>query len=148
MSEQFYRLSTPVSAEEFTHYFQFRWQQLRQPLNLPSGSEQDSLELQAHHCMAVTEDHTIIGVGRVHLDTSISAQVRFMAIHSNFQRRQIGSQILVNLLSYAKSAGAKSCWLNARASACKFYQSHGFMIIDEVDSSLNVPHFRMEKKLN
>lgn len=145
MAEHCFKLCAPVSEEEFTRYFQFRWQQLRQPLQLPLGSEQDALDPQAYHCMAVTTDRTIIGVGRIHLDTPITAQVRFMAVHASYQRRQVGSLILEELLLYAKSVGAKTCWLNARASARDFYQAQGFSVVGEIDSLLGIPHFRMEK---
>jgi len=143
-----FKLYSPESEEEFARYFQFRWQQLRQPLNLPVGSEQDALESHAYHCMAVTEDHTIIAVGRIHFDSELAAQVRFMAVHPSYQRRQVGKQVLDDLLNYAKNASAKTCWLNARASAIHFYEAQGFVVLDEVNTQLDIPHYRMEKTLN
>lgn len=148
MADDYYTLCSPHSEEEFIRYYQFRWQQLRKPLNLSPGSEQDDCESQAYHRMAVTKDQTIIGVGRIHLDSLATAQIRFMAIDSKYQRRQIGSQLLIDLLQYAQTAGVKTCWLNARADACDFYQAHGFNIEHEIDSLLNIPHYRMQKSIS
>jgi ribosomal protein S18 acetylase RimI-like enzyme len=148
VADDFYTLCSPQNEEEFTRYYQFRWQQLRKPLNLPQGSEQDDFESQAYHCMAVKKDQTIIGVGRLHLDSTTTAQIRFMAIDRHYQRRQIGSQLLKNLLQYAQTAGVKTCWLNARADACDFYRAHGFSVEREIESVLNIPHYRMQKSLS
>lgn len=147
MTEDFYTLCSPHTEEEFARYYQFRWQQLRQPLNLPIGSEKDDLESQSYHRMAVIEDHAIVGVGRIHLDSPLTAQVRFMAIDSRYQLRHIGSQLLNDLLRYAKKSGANMCWLNARAGACDFYLAQGFIVESEIDSLLNIPHYRMKKSL-
>lgn len=147
MTEISYTLSSPVTDDDFARYFYFRWQQLREPLNLPSGSEKDQLDSQAYQRMALLSDRTIIGVGRIHLDTPGSAQLRYMAIDSNFQRCGIGSRLLSDLLLHAKKAGAELCWLNARETACTFYQSQGFTLLHAIDSSLNIPHYKMQKHL-
>lgn len=147
MTEDFYTLCSPHTEEEFARYYQFRWQHLRQPLNLPLGSEQDESESQAYHRMVLLDDQTIIGIGRIHMDTPHTAQVRFMAIHSNYQRRHIGSLLLADLLLQAKNRGAELCWLNARETACAFYQSQGFTVASRTGSLLNIPHFRMQKRL-
>ncbi|MEM7304694.1 MAG: GNAT family N-acetyltransferase [Pseudomonadota bacterium] len=137
----------PQSAEEFKDYFHFRWQQLRQPLGLPPGSEQDQDESQSFHCMAVTDDLKIIGVGRIHQPSAGVMRIRFMAIDECVRGMGVGSALLKNLLEYASLNEAELCWLNARESACRFYQKHGFDIIEKTDTDLNIPHFRMEKRL-
>ena len=76
MEKQIFTLTKPKSAVEFERYYQFRWQQLRAPLNLPLGSEKDECELKAFHSMALATDNSIIGVGRIHLDAANIMRIR------------------------------------------------------------------------
>lgn len=144
---QKYLLQQPRTTAEFKSYYHFRWQQLRQPLGMPPGSEQDKNEADAFHCMAVYPDQTIIGVGRINRESSSIMRIRYMAIDKNVQGMGVGSAILNRLLEYAKSQNAQLCWLNARQEACEFYQKHGFEVTEEADTDLQIPHFRMEKFL-
>ena len=138
-------LLSPRTPEEFKSYYNFRWQQLRQPLNLPPGSEQDDYEADAYHCMAMSPDHKILGVGRINLHAPRVMRIRYMAIDKNVQGRGVGSAILNRLLDYAKTQDAELCWLNARQQACGFYQQHKFAIVGKAETDLQIPHFRMEK---
>ncbi|MEM8845178.1 MAG: GNAT family N-acetyltransferase [Pseudomonadota bacterium] len=140
-------LRSPKSDKEFEQYFYFRWQQLREPLKLPRGSEQDDLEDQAFHCMAIMPNQKIIGVGRINHELNNAMRIRYMAVDQTVQSKGVGSAILQKLIEYAKQKHAKTCWLNAREKACTFYLKQGFEIQDKIESDLNIPHFRMEKKI-
>lgn len=142
-----FTLACPQSAEEFAAYFNFRWEHLRKPLDMPLGSEQDTLESQAYHCMACLSDKTIVAVGRIHSDKKYSAQIRYMAVAPSLQRRGIGSVILSNLITYAKHQQLRKCWLKARQDVCAFYLKHGFQNMGPIDSELVIPHILMEKHL-
>ena len=144
---QKYFLRSPRTAEEFSAYYNFRWQHLRQPLNMPAGSEQDSNEGDSFHCMAVCPDQTIIGVGRINQESLSVMRIRYMAVNETMQGMGVGSAILSELLNYAKSKHANLCWLNARKQACGFYQKHGFEIVGQTETGLNIPHCRMVKHL-
>ena len=137
---------SPASEKEFSDYFCFRWKQLRKPLNLPIGSEQDEFEDQAFH-MAAYEDETIIGVGRLHLEENKTARIRYMAVHDQYQNQGIGGQILKKLEEIAKNKQLKACWLYAREGAIKFYLKNGYKIDGEANSGLSIKHERMEKKV-
>lgn len=139
--------TSPVTDEEFDRYYQFRWQQLRQPLQFPLGSERDQYEADAYHRMALDQNNQIIGVGRIHLQSKTHAQIRYMATTSAMQRHGVGSAILIDLLEYAAQQNIKICWLKSRASVCAFYQTHGFEITGPAESELPIPHVRMEKPL-
>ena len=139
--------TSPVTAEEFDRYFQFRWQHLRQPLQFPLGSERDEYETDAFHRMALADDNQIIGVGRIHCANDSHAQIRYMATATAWRRHGVGSAILTDLLEYAVQHNIKTCWLKSRESVSAFYQSHGFEIIGPAESELPVPHVRMEKPL-
>ena len=142
-----FTITSPVSNEEFESYYQFRWQQLRQPLQFPPGSERDQFEAEAYHRMALNPDNQIIGVGRVHFSSETHAQIRYMATTPSMQRHGVGSAILMDLLEYAAQQNITTCWLKSRESVCAFYQTHGFEIIGLAASELPIPHVRMEKHL-
>jgi|TARA_B110000238_G_C16110769_1_gene432585 hypothetical protein len=69
-------LTSPKSENDFELYYRFRWQQLRQPLNLAEGSERDSF-----HCMALDNDNSIIGIGSI--QSCDSGVMREHATHQN-----------------------------------------------------------------
>ena len=75
-----FTLASPKSADDFERFYLFRWQQLRQPLNLPLGSERDSLDTQSFHCMALYKQNSIIGVGTIQPTDSVAMRIRYMAV--------------------------------------------------------------------
>ena len=138
---------SPVTDKEFLDYYSFRWQMLRQPLNLPRGSEQDDIEMQSFH-IAAYEGKTIIGVGRIHIEPDHSARIRYMAVRGDYQNQGVGSRILQNLEKIADTENLKTCWLNAREGAINFYLKNGYVIKGQSNSELAVRHVRMEKTLD
>jgi len=138
---------SPDSEEEFAEYFSFRWQLLRKPLGLERGSEQDQLEKSAFHIAAYI-NHTIIGVGRLHVEVNATARIRYMAVHDDYQNQGVGSYILKELEQFALVNNIQTCWLYARESAVDFYINNGFVIKGENKSELSqLRHQRMEKPL-
>lgn len=76
--------------------------------------------------MAVNQDNKVLGVGRLHMVDDTLAQIRYMAVHQDYQRCGIGSQILKALEHKAVESGATSVFLNARDSHLVFYTRLGF----------------------
>lgn len=148
MIKKLFDITSPKSPEEFDRYFHFRWQQLRQPLQFPLGSERDEHEAMAFQRMAMNKNNKIIGVGRIHLETPSCAIVRYMATAPDMRHKGIGSAILRDLLAHATEIGATICGLNARESVCAFYQSQGFEIIGSATSELPILHVLMEKRIS
>ena len=97
--------------------------------------------------MAITPDQKIIGVGRINPDLPHTMRIRYMAVDQCAQGKGTGSAILQKLIEYAKQKNTKLCWLSARESACEFYKKQGFTIKSEIESELDILHFRMEKIL-
>lgn len=147
MSKQLFTTSSPTNAQEFAQYYHFRWQQLRQPLQFPIGSERDEYETVAFHRMAINGKNEIIGVGRIHFESRSLAKIRYMATAAAMRHKGIGTAILKDLLDHATEHGMEVCWLKARASVCPFYQRQGFVITGQTETELPVPHVRMEKHL-
>ena len=138
---------SPATPAELAEYFSFRWEVLRKPLCLPRGSERDELEKDAFHLAAYDGDQ-IVGVGRLHIETRCTARIRYMAVHSRYRLKGIGSSILLRLEQFAQGRHVQVCWLYARDSAVSFYIRNGYIIRGEGQSELSgLHHQRMEKQL-
>ena len=139
---------SPVTKEEFSKYFYFRWEMLRKPLNFPPGSEQDEFEESSFH-IAAYDNSKVIGVGRLHIESNYRARIRYMAVHQDYQKQGVGSQILNKLEHYARNNDVQICWLHARKNAINFYMNNEYMIKGNSHSELlGLHHERMEKQLN
>lgn len=141
-------IRSPKTKNEFKQYYDLRWKLLRKPWKQPKRSEKDELENQSSHIM-VLEDNSIIGVGRIHLNSSKEAQVRYMAVKKGLQGKGIGLKILQRLEKIAKQKNAKYVILNARESAIGFYEKQGYSVIDKAHTLFgSISHFKMRKRLN
>ena len=136
----------PQNSEEWGKYYETRWQVLRAPWKQPRGSEQDNLEAQAYHLIAL-ESTTPLGVGRIHLNTPTEAQVRYMAVIPEAQGKGIGRKILAKLEQHMRHQGVRMIVLNARESAVQFYEPAGYHIIAQIPSLYKIPHWKMRKLL-
>ena len=142
-------VSEPKIKNEFEKYYDLRWRILRKPWKQPKGTEKDNLEKESIHIIIKNEKRQIIGVGRGHFNSPKEAQIRYMAIEKNKQGKGLGSLILKELEKRLKKRGAKYIVLNARESASKFYEKHGYRIIKKAHTLFgSIPHFKMKKTIS
>jgi ribosomal protein S18 acetylase RimI-like enzyme len=60
----------------------------------------------------------------------IAFQLRAMAVHPEFQRRKIASQLIQNIVRRLKEdSKVENIWLNARVNANALYLNNGFQAI-------------------
>jgi len=118
----------PVTSEEFLEYYNLRWKVLREPWNMPTGTEKDEIEESSIHRMLVDKTIGVVAVGRLHYNSSTQGQVRFMAVHPECQGRGYGSVILNELEKIALKEGREEIILQARENAIRFYQKNGYLI--------------------
>ncbi|MGB1716366.1 MAG: GNAT family N-acetyltransferase [Gammaproteobacteria bacterium] len=137
----------PKTEAEWKKYDDFRWEILRKPLKTPNVPLKDNLEDVSFHFIAINSDNIIKACGRVHLNSSDEAQIRYMAVDKDHRRMGLGSAIVKKLEAEAKLLGATYVMLNARENAINFYKSHGYDEIAPYNSNIDVPHTRMEKRL-
>jgi len=116
----------PATPEQYRQYYDLRWRILCAPWNQPRGIERDPSDASSIHLMAVTADGSVLGAGRLHFNSSIEAQIRYMAVETGQQRRGIGSRLLQALEQQAQRSGASDIVLNARDTAMAFYSRHGY----------------------
>jgi predicted GNAT family N-acyltransferase len=108
----------------------------------------DNLEEASIHLMGVTSEGKILACGRLHLNTSYEAQIRYMGVSKDLRRSGIGSKMLKKLEDDAIKQGANQIMLNARENAVPFYKSLGYFEVGPYESDIQIPHIRMEKKIS
>ena len=120
------KIVEPVTAEEFDQYYALRWKLLLAPWKQARGSERDADDETSTHLMALDDNNTLIGVGRLHFNSIREAQIRFMAVDIPEQRKGIGTRLLKALEGRAFEHGASSITLDARETAMGFYHKQGY----------------------
>ena len=141
-------LREPRTAEEFRLYHDLRWRVLRAPWDQPRESEKDAFEDRAAHLTA-WRGGRLVGVGRLHFNSPVEAQIRFMAVEPDWQGHGIGGLILARLEERARASGAQAIVLNARESAVAFYAARGYTVARELEPLFgSIPHFQMVKTLS
>ena len=143
-----FEIRSPTSEEEWERYDNFRWEVLRKPLKMSHIPLKDNLEEASIHLMGVTSDGKILACGRLHLNTSYEAQIRYMGVSKDLRRSGIGSKMLKKLEDDAIKQGANQIMLNARENAVPFYKSLGYFEVGPYESDIQIPHLRMEKKIS
>ena len=136
---------SPSSSEEFKEYDLFRWEILRKPLGKSIKSLKDEYEDSSYHLIGVI-DNKIIACGRLHFNSDNEAQIRYMAIDENFQRKGIGVKIIKLLEVEAKKRQINKIVLNARNHVIEFYAKSGYRAVRKYEGSdTGIPHTTMEK---
>jgi N-acetylglutamate synthase-like GNAT family acetyltransferase len=139
---------SPRTEAEFAAYYQLRHAVLRAPWGQPVGSERAPDDDQATHALLLDEAGQALGVCRLHLHSPQEAQVRFMAIHPDYQGRGLGRQLLYYMEEQARRLGARRLSLQARENAIPFYKSCGYTLREKTHLLYGqIQHYRMEKEL-
>jgi len=142
------KIIEPSTPDEHHRYYELRWKILRAPWNQPRGSEQDELEQSSNHLMMVDDRQAVIGVGRLHFNTISEAQIRYMAIATEQQRKGVGTLLLRALEGKASQLGAARIVLDAREQALGFYRKYGYELEGPGHVLFNtIPHVNMSKNL-
>ena len=126
-----YNIAQPSTKSEFNDYYFLRWKILRKPLGLDINSVKDSLEDNSFHLMITNQLDKIVAVGRMHLledSNNQIAQIRYMAVDEEFQKKGLGKNILESFEIIAKEKIVKKIILHARENAIGFYKQNGYKI--------------------
>lgn len=151
-------IKQPVTKKEFKQYYHLRWKILRAPWQQPEGSEIDDIEDQCFHVIAVTTDHTVIGVARLQFNSKTEAQIRYMAVDESFQHKGIGRELVNHIETRAievlnkeasnKQISNRVIILDARETAVDFYLRLGYQVTEKSYLLFDlIQHYRMVKKL-
>ena len=123
-----FTISTPKTDQELNDYYHFRWQWLREQWGFPEGSEKDEYETVSEHRVVLSPSGKIVACGRIHLNTAEEAQIRHVAVDSDYRRKGVGQLILAALEAVARDLGALRAVTNSRETSISFFSSCGFEI--------------------
>jgi N-acetylglutamate synthase-like GNAT family acetyltransferase len=140
-------VTSPSCESEMEQYFDLRWRILRAPWNQPKGSEREPDDESAFHAM-ICFDKKVIACGRLHRIDEKTAQVRFMAVETEFQGMGLGKKLLDFLEQYARKILIEKIILQAREEAIPFYLKNGYSIVKKTGLLFGcIQHYLMEKNL-
>ncbi len=140
------KITSPKTKDEFKHYYQLRWEILRKPFGKPLGSEQDELEESSIHRMCVNNGK-IIAIGRLQFNFQDEAQIRFMAVHPDFQHKGLGKKLVEEFEYISLENNRNTIILYARDYALKFYQKQGYEVVEKAHLLYGqLQHFLMRKE--
>ena len=143
------KIIEPKSPEEYSSYYNLRYEILRKPWAQPLGSERDEGEETSIHRMIINEKTgKALAVGRLQFNSVHEAQIRYMAVASDFQGQGMGSQIISTLEDLARRNGKQWMILSARGNALQFYKNNGYEIVKKTHLLFGViQHWLMRKEL-
>ena len=143
------KIIEPTTSEEFTKYYNLRYEILRKPWGQPTGSERDEAEETSIHRMIIDkETGDAIAVGRLQFNSIHEAQIRYMAVADDLQGKGLGSQIISALENVAQGEGIQKIILSARVNALQFYKNNGYKIVKKTHLLFGeIQHWLMGKEL-
>ncbi len=140
----------PASPNEWAAYYQLRWVILRKPWNQPKGSEKDEGEDKSVHLVAMDEGQgKLIATGRLVRREEGEAQIRSMAVHSDYQGRGIGMAMVKALEVEGRAINVSRIYLHARESALPFYHRAGYQTVRKSHLAFGeIQHYLLDKHLS
>ena len=120
---------------------------MRKPLGLDIYDEDFSFEKNAI-IVGAYEEEELIGVGTMSYSNN-TFKLEYLCVDTDIQSHGAGGKMLEWLEKKALEKNAEKIILDARVSAQKFYENHGYKIVGDVFmlSYAPVPHILMEKIL-
>jgi predicted GNAT family N-acyltransferase len=134
------------SAQELEEARDLRIAVFVEEQGVPLEEELDDLDDTAFHAVAI-HDGSVVGTGRLLLDTATQAQIGRMAVSQAFRRQGIGSKVLTFLEEAAHSRGIRRVTLDAQSYVTEFYARHGYLEEGEPFIEGGIPHVKMGKAL-
>lgn len=142
MTIQLVEFATPLYHESI----RLRDAILVKPLNLEFTTEMLSEEWNQWHLVAM-DQNKLVGVLVLKPIDEDTLKMRQVAVMSELQGKGIGSLLVAESEKFARSKGFKVMELNARDVSIPFYESLSYEKVGEEFTEVNIPHFKMLKKL-
>ncbi len=114
--------------------------------NVPVQIEMDDRDPVCEHVLAVSDDGSPIGTGRI--DLGDSGRIGRVAVIAAHRRGGVGSALMRALHSLALENSLDSVWCHAQLSAVPFYEHLGYEVGDEATFiEAGIEHVLMHKSL-
>ena len=133
-------------SEEYLKLLNFRFLNLRKPLNLEWSKEDLLNENQQNH-FALKKQSKIIGSFCLKKIDCSTIRLRQMAIEKQYQKQGYGSSILKFTEKFAIKNNYKKIIIIARLSAIDFYKKKFFKTSGNIFTDVTVSSINMYKKI-
>ena len=133
-------------SEEYQRLLDFRFNNLRKPLNL-EWSKEDLLNENKQIHFALKNQSEIIGSFCLKKINCSTIRLRQMAIEKKFQKHGYGSSILKFTEKFAIKNNYKKIIIIARLSALDFYKKNFFKTSGNIFTDITVSSINMYKKI-
>ena len=133
-------------SEEYQKLLNFRFNNLRKPLNLKWSKEDLLNENQQNHFALKTQSE-IVGSFCLKKINCSTIRLRQMAIEKKFQKQGYGSSILKFTEKFAIKNNYKKIIIIARLSALDFYKKNLFKTSGKIFTDVTVSSINMYKKI-
>lgn len=140
-------IEQPSTKQDFEIYYQLRYEVLRKPWGQPLGSEIDETDNKSIHAF-IKNKNVAIACARLHYIDIVTAQIRYMAVHPDYQGKGLGKLVIAYLENIAKQNNRSIMILQARENAVKFYESCGYTVKEKSYLLFEeIQHYLMEKEI-
>ena len=136
-----------TESGEYQELLDLRDKVLRLPLGLNIRDDDLSGEDKCHHLAYFDELGKIIGGLQIKKINNRTFQIRQMAVLPEFQQKGVGSALIKAAEEFIKQEGSKQVLIEAREYAIPFYSKHGYEVSGNRYFKINLPHFKMVKKI-
>ena len=110
---------------------------------VPLELDFDGRDPSCTHVLGFDHNGVAVATGRIQQDGKIGR----MAVLPEARRKGRGGAMLEELMAVAREAGLSSVFLDAQATAIKFYESRGFQAEGETFLDAGIEHRRMTREL-
>lgn len=142
-----YKVLIADNQNTINQIIDLRYAVLRQPWDKPKDTATDELELSSINAY-IENDREVIACGRVQDNDNGIGQIRYMAVHPDYQGKGLGKLIITRLEEEAKAIGLKTLELQARENALEFYKSQDYSVKETSFKLWDIiQHYLMTKEL-
>jgi predicted GNAT family N-acyltransferase len=134
------------NTEEYSRELELRDAVLRIPLGM--SIYHDNLEADKNDLhLGAFVNYRLVGVLILTTLSTEDVKMRQVAVDEQWRTKKVGSEMVRYVETLAKNKGYRQMVLNARKSAVGFYKKLGYEIISEEFLEINLPHYKMRKRL-
>jgi predicted GNAT family N-acyltransferase len=135
-------------SAEYHQAAQLRYQLFYREYDIPFASIFTPQELEDLHLAIVdSSTNSVLAYGRLGRASMTEFKIYQMVVVPEYQRRGLGTRVLLALFEAASDRGASLVILNARLTKIPFYRKFGFQSVGEVFPSIvtGEPHIQMQR---
>lgn len=142
-----YQVKIASDPTEIDRIIDLRYDVLRKPWDKPKETATDDLESTSINAY-IESNGEMIACGRLQNNGAGVGQMRFMAVHPNYQGKGLGKLIVAKLEEEALNNKMHTIELQARDNALQFYKTCGYVIKEKSFILWDIiQHYLMIKEL-